>query len=102
MALYYPSNRDSLELKTDMPVLVQTGEIDNVTPAKNIQNTYGNKENVKLIIYPNAQHGFDVESIIEKKKLQIPPLLGRKFYFQYHKEAALESEEKLLQFLLNN
>lgn len=100
VALYYPSNRDSIELKTDIPILVQTGEIDNVTAVKKVQSTYGNKKNVELIIYPNARHGFDVESIKEKKKLQIIPLISKKYYFQYQKEAALKSKEKLLEFLM--
>jgi len=101
-ALYYPSNRDSIQLKSNLPILVQTGEIDNVTTAKNIENTYGGKGNVELIVYPDARHGFDVESIIEKKKLQIIPLFGRKFYFQYNAQASNKSKEKLIEFLLNN
>jgi len=100
VALYYPSNRDSLELKTDIPILVQTGEIDNVTPAKNIETTYGNKKNVELIVYPNARHGFDVESITEKKKLQIIPLISKKYYFQYQNEATIKSKERLIDFLI--
>lgn len=100
VALYYPSNRDSLELKSEIPILVQTGETDNVTPAKNIHNTYGNKKNVELIIYPNARHGFDVKSITEKKKLQIIPLISKKYYFQYQKEATIKSKEKLIDFLI--
>jgi dienelactone hydrolase len=101
-ALYYPSNRDSIQLKSNLPILVQTGEADNVTTAKNISNTYDKKSNVEFIIYPDARHGFDVESITEKKKLQIIPLFGKKFYFQYNEQASKKSKEKLIEFLLNN
>ena len=102
VALYYPSNRDSTEFHSNIPVLIQTGELDNVTPAKNIQNTYFNHSNVELIVYPNAHHGFDVASIQEKKHLQIPPLLGKKFTFQYAEKSALLSKEHLYDFLKKN
>lgn len=100
--LYYPSNRDSIVLQSDLPILVQTGALDNVTPSINIKNTYGNKNNVELIVYPEALHGFDVESIIDKKKLQIIPLFGKKFYFQYNEKAKLLSNERMINFLLNH
>lgn len=100
VALFYPSNRDSTQLNSNIPILVQTGELDNVTPQKNISNTYGNKSNVDYIVYPNAHHGFDVKSIVDKKHLRLPPIVGKKLIFQYNKSAADKSREKLIDFFL--
>lgn len=102
VAMYYPSNRDSTLFKSNIPVLIQTGELDNVTPAKNILSTYAHHPNVELIVYPNAHHGFDVTSVVDEKHLQIPPLIGKKFTFQYDKKSALLSREHLYDFLKKN
>lgn len=99
VAMYYPSNRDSVVFRSYIPVLIQSGGDDNVTPAQQIQSTYSNHPNVKLLLYPEAHHGFDVSSIIKEKHLQIPPLLGKKFTFKYDLKSTLKSREELFQFL---
>lgn len=99
VALFYPSNRDSVIFQSDIPVLIQSGSYDNVTPAQQIKSTYSNHPNVELLIYPEAHHGFDVSSIIKEKHLQIPPWLGKKFTFKYDEKSTLKSREVLFQFL---
>lgn len=99
VAMYYPSNRDSVVFQSHIPVLIQSGAYDNVTPAQQIKSTYSNHPNVELLTYPQAHHGFDVSSVIKEKHLQIPPLLGKKFTFKYDEKSAIKSREELFLFL---
>ncbi len=102
IAMFYPSNRDSTEFKARIPVFVQTGAFDNVTPAKSIKKTFGNQPKARLVVYADAHHGFDVKSIVKEKHLQIPPVLGKKFIFQYNPTAADGSLQKVINFFNEN
>lgn len=102
VVMYYPSNRDSTEFTSKIPVLLQTGGLDNVTPVSGIKRTYDHKDNVELIVYPDAHHGFDVASIKDEKYLKLPPLVGKKFIFQYQPAATETSRNNIINFLQKN
>lgn len=98
MSLFYPSNRDSTVFQSKLPILVQTGEIDKLTKVNSIRKTYGNHSNVQFIVYPEAEHGFDVAGLKEPHSLRLPPLFGKKIIFQYEEKAATQSHQKMIEF----
>lgn len=102
IALYYPSNNGKVQLRSTMPVLIQSGEIDNVTKKSDIEEFLSNGDNTELIFYKDAHHAFDVKSLKEGKTIKFPPIIGKKYIFKYNKEAAIQSLEELKKFLLDS
>lgn len=105
-AVYYPTNDDDLMLRTSIPLLIQSGESDNVTPAKSIlamaRSRPATDADVKLDLYPNAHHGFDVSSLDPSRTVRLIPLLGPEGTFAYDPKAAEKSQERLVGFLLRH
>lgn len=99
LALYYPSNQEEIKLNSNLPILIQSGELDKITSKNSIQEYFGNNTNTSIIFYENAHHGFDVESLDEGKKMRFPPVVGKKYTFQYNEVAAAQAMIKLLSFL---
>ncbi len=102
MAMYYPSNKQQVQLNTAMPVLIQTGGADNVVAAAPVRQYLGGGNNTTLIVYKEAAHGFDVKSLEKPKKMRFPPLVGKKYVFQYHPTTAATAMKKLIQFIQHN
>lgn len=99
IAMYYPSNKAGIELKSTIPVLVQSGELDQITPKTEIEKFYTESKTTSIIFYQNAHHGFDVKSLKEGKSMRFPPVVGKKYTFQYNEIAAAQALSKLLSFL---
>ena len=102
VAMYYPSNQKDISVQSELPVLIQTGSADNVTTQKAIEKTFSKNTNMKIIIFENAHHGFDIQSLEEGKTIRLPPLVGKKYSMKYNEKAAKESSQNLIQFLKNN
>jgi len=98
IALYYPSNRDKIKLNSKLPILVQTGKLDNITPLNEINEQYSGN-NAVIIDYDNAYHAFDVESLEQGKEMRFPALFGKKYIFKYSQKAKEESIKNLIEFL---
>lgn len=102
IALYYPANQNAVFLQSSLPVFIQTGAEDNVTELSLIQKYFSSSSNVEIKVYPNAAHGFDVQSLVKGKAIRFPPLFGKKFILQYDEEAEIKSTAHLMKFLKNN
>jgi dienelactone hydrolase len=81
-------------------LLIQTGEIDNVTQLESIRNCFSENTNATIAVFKNAYHGFDVASLPHGKTIRFLPLLGKKYVFKYNPEAAQKAENNLFDFLL--
>ena len=104
--LYYPSNQEKLRLNNQLPVLLLTGELDDVVRAIDVQalvrDRTENAPSAELQVYPGARHGFDVASLRKRKTLRILPLVGPKATLQYDEAAAKDAEGRLVRFLASN
>jgi dienelactone hydrolase len=100
-AAYYPSNEDAVPLKTGTPLLILTGEKDDVTGAKGIRAMVARAASpiVSLHVYPNAHHGFDVESIPKPRTVRLIPLVGPSATFGYDATASRSAGTELARFL---
>jgi dienelactone hydrolase len=62
-AAFYPPCENQANVKLEIPTLILIGESDNVTPAADCDRLArqqpGGHPPVKLVIYPDASHGFD-------------------------------------------
>ncbi len=100
---YYPSNRAELALRNRVPLLLMVGQADDVTPAEPIAAWVNRREAsaaaAEVVIYPDAQHGFDIASIRQRKTIRVLPLVGPKATLQYQPMAARDSLERLRRFL---
>ena len=102
LALFYPANPQKLKLKTHLPTLVLTGELDKVVKSDAVEK-YLTGKNSKINVYENAYHGFDGESMKKGKYFRFIPFLGKKQYILKYNEAAAEDAFKeLIQFLKSN
>jgi len=99
LAMYYPSNQKDISVKSDLPILIQTGSIDNITPVDGINKSYSKNANTKIIIFENAHHGFDIQHLEKTKNIRLPPLVGKKYTMKYHDQSTKEAFQNLLQFL---
>ncbi len=99
VALFYPSNNEKLEITTTIPVLIQIGQSDKTVIADKLYKQIKYIENIKFITYPNSFHGFDIETIVQPKKIIFPPVIGKKHIFLYNKEAAEKAYLELTNFL---
>jgi dienelactone hydrolase len=80
--------------------LVQSGTADNVTPQAEIEAWYRRKPGVETIFYEGAEHGFDVESLKDRRVLRPPPLVEKRYRMQYQTTVGAASFAKLVDFLL--
>jgi dienelactone hydrolase len=103
--VYYPSIKGKEQLHNKVPLLVLSGEADDVTRAKDVkafvQGRAPATAPVELEIYPGARHGFDVASLAKRKTIRLLPLIGPKATLQYHPGAASDAEARLVRFLAN-
>ena len=101
VAAYYPSNEDEAPIKSAIPLLILTGENDDVTEAKGIREMVARaaSPNIELHVYPNANHGFDVESIPTPRTVRLLPIVGPSATFGYNADAANRASQELAAFL---
>jgi dienelactone hydrolase len=102
IAMFYPSNQSDVQVNSSLPILIQVGDLDEITPANKILKDYSNCVNAEILILENAFHGFDVESLGTGKSFRFPPIFGKKHTMKYSSEAAKEANNKLIHFLNTN
>jgi dienelactone hydrolase len=100
-AAYYPSNEDDAPLKTGTPLLILTGQKDDVTEAKQIHAMVSSAASpiVTLHVYPNANHGFDIASLTKPRTVRLLPLIGPSGTFGYDESASRSAAGELMAFL---
>ena len=101
---FYPPCLDFKDNMT-VPTLIMVGELDDWAPAQECRDMVQGRDSwgisrqkglgvpVKLIVYPDAYHAFDVPSL---KK----PAMYLGHHLEYNQSAAAQSAEALRQFLL--
>lgn len=99
VALYYPSNNKKIEISTTIPLLLLVGESDKTVGANKLKSQIKSYEMIKFIVYPNAFHGFDIETLTKPKTIKFPPVIGKKHTFFYNKEATEKASIELAKFL---
>ncbi|MEZ5964195.1 MAG: dienelactone hydrolase family protein [Planctomycetota bacterium] len=100
---YYPTNEEDAALRTDLPLLILTGDADDVTPVEAIGDAVEHRprrdDRVLLRVFRGAHHGFDVSSLPPRKTMRLLPWVGPKVTFGYDRAAAAEAMAELLAFL---
>ena len=103
IAMYYPSIPGKFQLDNHVPLLILTGESDDVTPVVDVNALVAGQrsgaKDIELHTYPNAHHGFDVASIQEEKTVRMLPLVGPSATLHYNADAATDAADKLAAFL---
>jgi len=93
--VYYPDCRTVRPWKIRIPVLMLLAGEDDVAPGKRCQQAVKEStgsEAVKSMVYPGAQHGFDVSELPPKMKYPAGTL-------GYHPQAAAATWEEIQRFL---
>ena len=97
--LYYPSNFEQQRLANSVPLLILVGDADDLTPAdvarKLVASRADDAAPVELVVYPGAQHGFDIESLKTPRTIRLLPLYGPSATFQYDEKAAHDSRARI-------
>lgn len=101
---YYPSNQDEQKLASHVPLLILTGEADDVVEVKDVRSLVAQRDRaapgeVTLTTYPGAHHGFDIASLTKKRTMELIPIIGPRATFQYDRAAAEEAGAALVKFL---
>lgn len=103
LAAYYPANDEEKPIQSVVPLLIQTGEADDVTAAGDIRDAVKRGASAGgdpvLHVYPDVHHGFDVESIVPERTVSLVPIIGPRATFAFHAEAAAAARMRLLEFL---
>lgn len=99
-ASYYPPNIFNTKYRSKVPMIILTGASDNVTSAEMLQKTAEDNPLVKVFVYDNSYHGFDIPSLKKRRYKRVPFGFGKKFIFEYNPKAAAESRVVLRNFFL--
>ena len=99
-AAYYPSHDDLKSVKATVPLLILSGEADDVTPAAELRLMLSASSGpIEAVEYPAAMHGFDIASLSKPRTIRIIPLLGPSATLGFDQAAAASAREKLIGFL---
>jgi dienelactone hydrolase len=94
-AAYYPPCANQGGARITIPTLIMIGGSDDVTPAADCQRLASGQSQVKLVVYPGANHGFDDPFYAGGK-----PVLG--MVLKYDSNAAAQAKAALHDFLATN
>jgi dienelactone hydrolase len=99
--VYYPSTEDDARISNLRPLLVLSGESDDVTSAATVRAALGQSgpADVDAYFYAGAQHGFDVVSLQPAREVRLLPLIGPSGTFGYDARAAEDAATRLRSFL---
>ena len=100
-AVYYPTNERGTPLDRAFPLLILTGDLDDVTPVDGVRKLASGGEGppALLHVYEGARHGFDIETLPEKRTVRLVPLIGPSGTFGFSAPAAAAAAEALEDFL---
>ncbi len=102
--MFYPLVGENSGLNNRVPLLVLTGELDDTTPAGEIRRLVSERPagsaSVDLVVYPGAHHGFDVDSLKQRRTVRLLPLFGPSATLQYDETAAADATQRLIRFLV--
>ncbi|MCX5688869.1 MAG: dienelactone hydrolase family protein [Planctomycetota bacterium] len=98
-AAYYPANEDHHPITTTVPLLLLTGEADDVTPAAELRGALTPSPLIELHTYPGAHHGFDITSLQQPRTVRLLPLIGPSGTFAHDPQAASDAWSRLTTFL---
>lgn len=103
-AAYYPSNQEEQTLEAAVPLLILTGEADDVVKVEDVKAMVAKRDRsgageVTLKAYPGAHHGFDISSLTKKRTMELIPIIGPRATIQYDATAAADAEARLVEFL---
>jgi dienelactone hydrolase len=100
-AAYYPSHESRTPITSAVPLLVLTGEADDVTPLKDLRRVLdpARSPGVELVTYPEAHHGFDIESLTKPRTVRLLPLVGPSGTFAHGEAAAADARARLAAFI---
>jgi dienelactone hydrolase len=93
--VYYPDCRALQPWKTALPVLMLLAGDDDMTPARPCQEAAKRTAAptaVKIVVYPGAQHGFDVSELPGKMRYGLGTI-------GYHPQAAAAARDEVQRFL---
>jgi dienelactone hydrolase len=95
-AAFYPPCDNLGNVKLAIPTLILIGELDAVTPAADCarlaKNQSGDSSNLKLVVYPGADHGFDNPEFADG-------LRASGMLLKYDRDAAERSGSEMRDFL---
>lgn len=100
-AAHYPSNDEDVPIKTGTPLLILTGEADDVTEAEGIRAMVSRAASrmVTLHVYPNAHHGFDIASLAKPRTVRLLPRIGPSGTFGFDADASQRAAREIETFL---
>ncbi len=99
---FYPSNEDAVPVRPTVPLMILTGESDDVTPVDDIRKWAKTAPSTTLRTYVGAQHGFDIASLVERRTMRLVPFIGPSATFEYSPTAAQDARERVNDFLLQS
>lgn len=104
--LWYPSVERVMDesgvRELEVPVLAMVGDADDVTLLDDLESVldlYIINGIVELVVYPQAHHGFDIESIGPSQSMRFPPIIGEQVTFGYNRNADLDAWARAVDFL---
>jgi len=104
--LWYPSVERVMDesgvRELEVPVLAMVGDADDVTLLDDLESVldlYIINGIVELVVYPQALHGFDIESIGPSQSMRFPPIIGEQVTFGYNRNADLDAWARAVDFL---
>ena len=102
--MFYPLAIDTTGLNNRVPLLILTGDLDDVSPAGEIRRLVSERSaewaSVDLVVYPGAYHGFVVDSLKQRRTIRLLPLFGPSATLQYDETAARDATHRLIRFLV--
>jgi dienelactone hydrolase len=99
VTMFYPAIHLRMRSDSAIPILILTGGSDIITPHKETERYFKEDPKVRIRVFENAHHGFDVESLKDAKIGKIPPVIGKKYIFKYNENAAKQAVSITLSFL---
>ncbi len=101
--MYYPANQERRKLACLVPVLVLTGEADDVVRVGDVRAMVDTRAPgsaaVELVTYPGAAHGFDIASLGKRRVVRMLPLIGPHATLQYEPKAARDASARMCDWL---
>ncbi len=97
--LYYPTNEDGFEYKTEIPTDMHVGAADNVVSPRELVWAATTSDRLTAFVYDDANHGFDIEGLSEQRANRFVPFGEPRAIMEYNEKAAQEADEQVAAFL---